>query len=139
MPVTKLTKLIYENCDKKRPAFLGCLKTNLQAGSSSQAAPPATPSAAPTSAATATPAPAPTPAPQHAQDDYYPPHGIDTQASSKHQVTPMHGLGVIQGLKWCHDRALARRGLSPLTTPRCGRGSPEPSQNQVVAWPRRDR
>ncbi|MED6220940.1 hypothetical protein PIB30_049626 [Stylosanthes scabra] len=72
MPVTKLTKLIYENCDKKRLAFLGCLKSDLQAGSSSQAAPPATPSAAPTSAAIATPTPTSAPAPQHAQDDYYP-------------------------------------------------------------------
>ncbi|MED6120820.1 hypothetical protein PIB30_024540 [Stylosanthes scabra] len=70
MPVTKLVKLIYENCDKKRPEFLGCLKLDHEAGSSSQAAPPATPTAAPTSAATATPAPAP--APQHPQDDYYP-------------------------------------------------------------------
>ncbi|MED6112675.1 hypothetical protein PIB30_063709 [Stylosanthes scabra] len=74
MPVTKVVKLMYENCDKKRPAFLGCLKSDLGAGSSSQAAPPATPTAAPTSAATATPAlaPGPTPAPQHPQDDYYP-------------------------------------------------------------------
>ncbi|MED6196684.1 hypothetical protein PIB30_049615 [Stylosanthes scabra] len=68
MPVTKLVKLIYENCDKKMPAFLGCLKSDHEAGSSSQAAPPATPTATPTSAATTTPAPAP----QHAQDDYYP-------------------------------------------------------------------
>ncbi|MED6183057.1 hypothetical protein PIB30_034482 [Stylosanthes scabra] len=72
MPVTKLVKLIYENCDKKRPAFLGCLKSDHEAGSSSQAAPPATPTTAPTSASTAIPAPAPAPAPQHAQDDYYP-------------------------------------------------------------------
>ncbi|MED6125474.1 hypothetical protein PIB30_068818 [Stylosanthes scabra] len=73
MPVTKLVKLIYENCDKKRPAFLGCLKSNNEAGSSSQATPPAIPTAAPTSAATTTaiPAPAPAPAPQHAQDNYY--------------------------------------------------------------------
>ncbi|MED6139569.1 hypothetical protein PIB30_085075, partial [Stylosanthes scabra] len=27
MPVTKLVRLIYGNCDKKRPAFLGCLKS----------------------------------------------------------------------------------------------------------------
>ncbi|MED6195407.1 hypothetical protein PIB30_037603 [Stylosanthes scabra] len=67
MPVTKLVRLIY---DKKRPAFLGCLKSDHEARSSSQAAPPATPTAAPTSAATATPALAP--APQHNQDDYYP-------------------------------------------------------------------
>ncbi|MED6115210.1 hypothetical protein PIB30_088084 [Stylosanthes scabra] len=72
MPITKLTRLIYKNCDKKRPAFLGCLKSDLEAGSSSQAAPPATPSAAPTSAATTTPALALAPAPKHAQDDYYP-------------------------------------------------------------------
>ncbi|MED6176835.1 hypothetical protein PIB30_092119 [Stylosanthes scabra] len=70
MPVTKLVRLIYDNCDKKRPAFLGCLKSDHEASSSSQAAPPATPTAAPTSTATATPAPAP--APQHNQDDYYP-------------------------------------------------------------------
>ncbi|MED6194400.1 hypothetical protein PIB30_028153 [Stylosanthes scabra] len=62
MPVTEVTKLIYENCDKKRPAFYGCLKSDLEAGSSSQAAPPTTPSAAPTSA----------PAPEPDQDDYYP-------------------------------------------------------------------
>ncbi|MED6186009.1 hypothetical protein PIB30_062600 [Stylosanthes scabra] len=72
MPVTKLVRLIYDICDKKRPAFLGCLKSDHEAGSSSQAAPPATPTAAPTSAATVTLAPAPAPAPQHAQDDYYP-------------------------------------------------------------------
>ncbi|MED6123240.1 hypothetical protein PIB30_047331 [Stylosanthes scabra] len=72
MLVTKVTRLIYENCDKKRPAFLGCLKSDLEAGSSSQAAPPATPSAAPISAAATTPTPAPAPAPKHAQDDYYP-------------------------------------------------------------------
>ncbi|MED6171299.1 hypothetical protein PIB30_039564 [Stylosanthes scabra] len=72
MPVTKLVRLIYDNCDKKRPAFLRCLKSNHEAGSSSQAAPPATPTAAPTSAATATTTPTPAPAPQHDQDDYYP-------------------------------------------------------------------
>ncbi|MED6126878.1 hypothetical protein PIB30_082723 [Stylosanthes scabra] len=72
MPVTKLMRLIYDNCDKKRPAFLGCLKSDHEAGSSSQAAPPTTPIAAPTSAATATTSPAPAPAPQHDQDDYYP-------------------------------------------------------------------
>ncbi|MED6140950.1 hypothetical protein PIB30_098602 [Stylosanthes scabra] len=72
MLVTKLVRLIYENCDKKRPAFLGCLKSNHEAGTSSQAAPPATPTAAPTSAATATTTPAPAPAQQHDQDDYYP-------------------------------------------------------------------
>ncbi|MED6117570.1 hypothetical protein PIB30_111187 [Stylosanthes scabra] len=72
MPVTKLVRLIYDNCDKKRPAFLGCLKSNHEAGSSSQAAPPTTPTAAPTSAATATTTPAPAPAQQHDQDDYYP-------------------------------------------------------------------
>ncbi|MED6200747.1 hypothetical protein PIB30_088293 [Stylosanthes scabra] len=70
IPVTKLVRLIYDNCDKKRPAFLGFLKLDHEAGSSSQAAPPATPTAAPTSTATATPAPAPEP--QHNQDDYYP-------------------------------------------------------------------
>ncbi|MED6193495.1 hypothetical protein PIB30_020110 [Stylosanthes scabra] len=72
MPVTKLVRLIYDNCDKKRPAFLGCLKSDHEAGSSSQAAPPATPTAVPTSAATATTIPTPAPAPQHDQDDYYP-------------------------------------------------------------------
>ncbi|MED6169232.1 hypothetical protein PIB30_019525 [Stylosanthes scabra] len=72
MPMTKLVRLIYDNCDKKRPAFLGCLKSDHEAGSSSQAAPPPTPTAAPTSAATATTTPAPAPAPQHDQDDYYP-------------------------------------------------------------------
>ncbi|MED6175491.1 hypothetical protein PIB30_078849 [Stylosanthes scabra] len=65
MPVTKLVRLIYDNCDKKRPAFLGCLKSDHEAGSSSQAAPPATPTAAPTSAATAATTPAPAPAQQH--------------------------------------------------------------------------
>ncbi|MED6112355.1 hypothetical protein PIB30_060958 [Stylosanthes scabra] len=70
MPVTKLIKLIYDNHDNNRPAFLGCLKSDHEAGSSSQAAPPVTPTAAPTSTATATPAPAP--APQHNQEDYYP-------------------------------------------------------------------
>ncbi|MED6200797.1 hypothetical protein PIB30_088772 [Stylosanthes scabra] len=70
MPVTKLVRLIYDNCDKKRPPFLGYLKSDHEAGSSSQAAPPATPTAAPTSTATTTPAPAPEP--QHNQDDYYP-------------------------------------------------------------------
>ncbi|MED6187630.1 hypothetical protein PIB30_078182 [Stylosanthes scabra] len=64
MPITKVTKLMYENCDKKRPAFFGCLKFDLEAGSLSQAAPPTTPSAAPTSA--------PAPAPEHDKDDYYP-------------------------------------------------------------------
>ncbi|MED6153467.1 hypothetical protein PIB30_102226 [Stylosanthes scabra] len=72
MPVTKLVRLIYDNCDKKMPAFLGCLKSDHEAGTSSQAAPPATPTAAPTSAATATTTPAPAPAQQHDQDDYYP-------------------------------------------------------------------
>ncbi|MED6174274.1 hypothetical protein PIB30_067559 [Stylosanthes scabra] len=72
MPVTKLVRLIYDNCDKKRPAFLGCLKSDHEAGSSSQAAPPATPIVAPISTATATPTPAPAPEPQHNQDDYYP-------------------------------------------------------------------
>ncbi|MED6145770.1 hypothetical protein PIB30_028219 [Stylosanthes scabra] len=72
MPVTKLIKLIYDNHDKNRPAFLGCLKSDHEAGSSSQAAPPVTPTAAPTSAATATTTPTPAPAPQHNQEDYYP-------------------------------------------------------------------
>ncbi|MED6214705.1 hypothetical protein PIB30_105833 [Stylosanthes scabra] len=72
MPVTKLVRLIYDNCDKKRLAFLGCLKSDHEAGTSSQAAPPATSTAAPTSAATATTTPAPAPAQQHDQDDYYP-------------------------------------------------------------------
>ncbi|MED6140505.1 hypothetical protein PIB30_093846 [Stylosanthes scabra] len=70
MPVTKLVRLIYDNCDKKRPVFLGCLKSDHEAGSSSEAAPPTTPTAAPTSAATATTSPAPVP--QHDQNDYYP-------------------------------------------------------------------
>ncbi|MED6127403.1 hypothetical protein PIB30_087833 [Stylosanthes scabra] len=70
--VTKLVRLIYDNCDKKRPAFLGCLKSDHEAGTSSQAAPPATPTAAPTSAATATTTPTPALAQQHDQDDYYP-------------------------------------------------------------------
>ncbi|MED6121016.1 hypothetical protein PIB30_026089 [Stylosanthes scabra] len=72
MPVTKLIKLIYDNHDKNRPAFQGCLKSNHEAGSSSQAAPPVTPTAAPTSATTDTTPPAPAPAPQHIQEDYYP-------------------------------------------------------------------
>ncbi|MED6158489.1 hypothetical protein PIB30_033222 [Stylosanthes scabra] len=62
LPVTKVTKLIYENCDKKRPVFYGCLKSDLDAGSSSQAAPPTTPSTAPPSV----------PASEHDQADYYP-------------------------------------------------------------------
>ncbi|MED6120534.1 hypothetical protein PIB30_021698 [Stylosanthes scabra] len=33
MPVPKVVKLMYENCDKKIPAFLGCLKSDLGAGS----------------------------------------------------------------------------------------------------------
>ncbi|MED6224102.1 hypothetical protein PIB30_080498 [Stylosanthes scabra] len=31
MPVTKLVRLIYDNYDKKRPAFLGCLKSDHEA------------------------------------------------------------------------------------------------------------
>ncbi|MED6182841.1 hypothetical protein PIB30_032514 [Stylosanthes scabra] len=59
MPVHKITKLIYENCDKKRPMFYGALKSNLETGSTSQAAspPPPTPTAAPTSTSTSAPEP----------------------------------------------------------------------------------
>ncbi|MED6145878.1 hypothetical protein PIB30_029257 [Stylosanthes scabra] len=52
--------------------------------------------------------------------------GIDAQAPSSNQVTSKRESGMIQGPKGRHDRALAtpRRGLSPLTTPRCGQGGP---------------
>ncbi|MED6210887.1 hypothetical protein PIB30_068366 [Stylosanthes scabra] len=72
MPVTKLIKLIYDNHDKDRPEFQGCLKSDFEAGSSSQAAPPITPTTAPSSAPTDSIPPAQAPAPQHNQEDYYP-------------------------------------------------------------------
>ncbi|MED6111223.1 hypothetical protein PIB30_050557 [Stylosanthes scabra] len=72
MPVTKMIKLIYDNHDKDRPAFQGCLKSDFEAGSSSQAAPPITPTTTPSSAPTDSIPPAQAPAPQHNQEDYYP-------------------------------------------------------------------
>ncbi|MED6166129.1 hypothetical protein PIB30_105975 [Stylosanthes scabra] len=55
-----------------RPAFQGCLKSDFEAGSSSQVAPPTTPTTAPSSAPTDYIPPAQAPAPQHNQEDYYP-------------------------------------------------------------------
>ncbi|MED6187387.1 hypothetical protein PIB30_075983 [Stylosanthes scabra] len=83
MPVTKLVRLIYDNCDKKRPAFLGYLKSDHEAGSSSQAAPPATPTTAPTSAVTTTTTSAPAPAQQVAEID------IHAQAACPHAQAPL--------------------------------------------------